>query len=412
MRAARQVIDLGWLVRLRWLTIGAQGLSIATAAATSDLPLPLTPALVVLVLTLLSNGVLFALRARLGDGLIGPVLMVDTLALTASLHVTGGAMNPFSALYFVHLTFAAVVLPGRWVWGLTGASLLGFGALLLLSDGPLHTHSLVAHVRGMWVAFAVAAGLVAVFVTRLTAQLASQQVALEEAELRAETGRRVAALTGLAAGAAHELGTPIGTIALAAGELDRALLDAPAEVREDITLIREEVRRCRRVLDQLSTSAGELPGERLVAVPFEALAEAAIARLDEGERQRVEVHTDGANVRVPKTAVAQALASLLRNALDASEAGDAVWLRLERAGEEVKLSVEDRGTGMPEEVCDRSRLPFFSTKPEGSGMGLGLFLVDALAQQLGGRLALRSTEGRGTTAMLCLPTHASAEAPS
>lgn len=398
-------VGLTWLIRLRWLTLAAQGLALGTAM-TGASPPALWPPLSLLGLLAASN-VVFALSRAAPP--IGAVLVVDALALTALLHLTGGPMNPFTALYFVFITMAAVLLGTRWVVALLACSIVGYAALFAIDD-PIahHAHDFRAHLRDMWIAFGVVAALVALFVTRLTAAIAQRDAALREERERAARSAQVAALTGLAAGAAHELGTPINTMMLAAGELERALAERglPDEVLADARLIRDEGRRCRAVLDGLSEAGGEARGEGFAETTLAAIVEAALSRLGR-EGARVEVEGElTATAELPVSALSTALRNLIRNALDASsgvEEPSLVSLRVTVGPDEVCFEVTDRGVGMPDDVAARATDPFFSTKPEGRGMGLGLFLVRALAEQLGGHLDIDSRPGRGTTVRLRVP---------
>lgn len=390
----RATVDADWLIQLRWWILAALVVVVLNGE-------PGVPAYGLLATFALSNAVLMGVRSRLADPrAVGGVLVLDVALLTALLHVTGGPMNPFTALYFVSITMAAVLLSPRWIAALLVASLLGYGSLFLLDDGHAHNHGgMQAHLRGMWVAFGVVALLVALFVTRLRRQIAARDEELAETKEREARSRRVAALTSLAAGATHELGTPVGTIALAAGELEEALRDAPDEVRADVQLIREEVARCRAILGQLSTVAGELPGEATREVTLGEIVDGAVARLPEA---RIEANVARASVlHLPPAALELALRNLLQNALDAGEGS--VELAGDVTGDAVRFEVRDHGRGMSEETLRRATEPFFSTKEEHHGMGLGLYLVNALAEQLGGRLELTSGEGEGTTASLSLP---------
>ncbi len=405
MRAAPHelpAVGLPWLRRLRWLTLGALALAVVMQPGEGPLWLSVT----LLGAAAASNVALYALGVRAArPPIVFAVMALDAALLTGLLQVTGGPMNPFTALYFVHVTLAAVLLDRRWVWLLLAISAGGFAALFVGADPDAHHRmDMSAHLRGMWIAFAVAAGLIAYFVSRLAVELRRRDEELNAERERAARGRRVAALTGLAAGAAHELGTPIGSIVLAAGELEAILEErgADPDVIEDVRLIRREARRCRETLDGLAVGAGELPGESLSPVSLAQLSQAALARIRPEEAARVAVRADDACVEVPPTALAIALASLLRNALEVDGGEIALDASLGDAG--VTFRVDDHGPGVEPEILQRVGEPF-NTAKEGDGLGLGLFLVHTLAQQLEGRLDIRSTPGVGTSVRLVLPPH-------
>ncbi len=255
----------------------------------------------------------------------------------------------------------------------------------------------------MWAAFAVAAGFTTYFVTRVKAALARRDEALATARAQVERTERLTSLATLAAGAAHELGTPLSTIAVVARDLEEELgaLPAAATLVEDARLVRSEVDRCRAVLEQLATEAGQSAGEAPQRVSLGALVGTALQGLE--RRDRVRVEADDEEVLVHARAVGRALRSLVNNALDASPAGAAVDVMARTAGAALDLEVRDRGTGMSEEVLVRATEPFFTTKEPGKGMGLGLFLARSVAERLGGVLDLESTPGEGTRVTLHLP---------
>jgi two-component system sensor histidine kinase RegB len=261
----------------------------------------------------------------------------------------------------------------------------------------------------MWFAFALTATLTAAFVVRLTAAIQRRDREIEAIREHAARSERLAALTTLAAGAAHELGTPLATIAVAAGELERAVSRLPpahsAPLIDDAKLIRGQLDRCRQILDQMTAAAGEVTGEAPVPIPLRALlaeVRAELAPLD-ADRLRVHLGVDG-GVVVPHRALARAITNLVRNAFDASTAGSAVDVEIESDERRLlRVTVTDRGHGMAADVLERATEPFFTTKAAGRGMGMGLFLARALVEQLGGRLLLSSVPGGGTTAILELP---------
>jgi two-component system sensor histidine kinase RegB len=402
--------DVAWLVRLRTVSVAGILVLVLLARFGFDQPLSLLRVGGVLALWLATNMAVVpaARRGWATEPTVAGLLALDAVLFTVVLYLTGGPSNPFSFLYLVHVALGAVVLPRRYAWGLVALT-AALSAMLFLDHVPLeHEHhhdasAMALHVRGMWLASAVGAGMIVAFTHRIRSTLAARERELTEAREHAARSDRLAALATLAAGAAHELGTPLSTIALAAKELALTLGDGPGA--DDAVLIREEVVRCRRILDQLAVAAGEPAGEAPALVAPGELVDRALGELEARDRVRVEVAegAEGRRLRVGPTVVAQALRSLVRNALDASPAGAPVVVRCapERGG--IAISVHDRGAGMDARTLARVGEPFFSTKPTGRGMGLGVYLARSVAERLGGRLELASRPGDGTTATLHLP---------
>nr|WP_248362626.1 ATP-binding protein [Anaeromyxobacter oryzae] len=417
-REQRGRLNLSWLVQLHWWAILGQGVIITGAAAWTHIGLPVITLIVLLGLEVAGNVALgaWARRAHVTDGAIAVVMLLDAVVLTVLLDLTGGASNPFSTLYLVNVALAAVLLPPRWSWLLMGASLAGFGSLFVHEKffGPSHhirstmdhAQMMAAHLRGMWVAFALAAVFVVFFVQRVTRALGDRERELQTARGRAQRREKLASLATLAAGAAHELSTPLATIAIVAKELQRSLPeDASQEVRYDLTLVREQVARCREILDRMSVNAGENVGEPIAMLPVRDWIGAALEGLNGRERVNVQVADDAGEAVLsgPPRGLADALRGLLKNALQASSPGETVDFRAFPSGEYIRLAVVDRGRGMTPEVLSRVGEPFFTTKVPGEGMGLGLFLTRALAENLGGEFHITSTPGEGTEARIDLP---------
>ena len=406
-------VSLPWLARLRWGVLGGQlgAVLIAYEFLNADLHFGR-----IAFLLGLSAGTNVLLYWRLGPsgtvsrGLCGAVLLFDALVLTALLHATGGSSNPFSVLYLVYITLAAMLLGAAWTWGLTLLAVVAYGSLFLSHEHAEHMgHDYATHLRAMWFAFALTATLTAAFVVRLTTAIQRRDREIEVIREQAARSERLVSLTTLAAGAAHELGSPLATIAVAAGELERAVSKLPAAhagpLVDDARLIRSQLDRCRQILDQMTAAAGEVAGEAPAPIPLRHLLDEVRADFDAAEaaRLRVRVAIDG-EAMVPHRALARAVVNLVRNAFDASAPGASVDVAVE-TGEDGALcvAVSDTGHGMTEGVLERASEPFFTTKGAGRGMGMGLFLARALVEQLGGRLLLVSAPGSGTTATLELP---------
>lgn len=411
--------DLSWLIRLRWWALGSQLAVFALVPLLLSVALPFAGLLGITLVGLASNLWLSA-RPTASVAGVALVLAADIALFSALLYLTGGPYNPFSFVYLVHIALGAVVLPARAAWALAALALFFFGLLFGFHrplDGLLHTEigPLHLHLYGMWVAAAVAAAFLVYFIQRLNRQIAAREHALRAAEHRAEQKAKVLALTTLAAGAAHELATPLSTIAVVAGDLSRPDLIAKrgaVEIADDARTIRGEVDRCRRILEQLRAGVGGTTGEGWHKVDPEALVTAIRARARRPET------VDAAFVPaappsplvLPLTAVAQCAGALVRNAEDAAPDGT-VHIRLLQTAESLEITVADDGPGMPPEVLARATEPFFTTKPASAGSGLGLFLSKTVAESLGGTLHLLSEPGRGTTATVSLPLRPPHEEP-
>jgi two-component system sensor histidine kinase RegB len=259
----------------------------------------------------------------------------------------------------------------------------------------------------MWIAFVAAALLVTIFIGKVSEALRRREheVLLLQSQLASQ--ERLASIATLAAGAAHELGTPLGTIAVASRDVEYHATEVSRdpELAEDARLIRSEVERCRSILQQMSARGAEQPGEAPVGVELAGLLENVRCDLPLRSRERVRVVLDGdAGAAVlPAGAARQALTALVRNALDATSEAQPVTLGVVRTAESLEFVVTDSGCGMSAETLNRVAEPFFTTKAPGGGIGLGTYLVRVFAEQLGGRLAFESEPGKGTRALLQVP---------
>jgi two-component system sensor histidine kinase RegB len=417
-RDDRRRHNLTWLVHLHWWAILGQALLVAGAAIFRQFGVPVVPLAVLLGAELVGNLVLSVLarRVRATDRVIAAVMVADAAVLTYVLYLTGGTANPFSTLYVVDVALAAVLLPPRWSWVILIATLAGFGTLFVHERYAGMAHSIhptldrealiQAHLWGLWVALAVASAIVVLFVHRLTYTLSVRERELLETRSRADQREKLAGLATLAAGAAHELSTPLGTIAIATKEIQRALGDTVnAQVRTDLQTVRDQIVRCREILDRMSAQSGANRGESFVEIPVPRWVEQALAGLVAKDRVKVELAppVGEASIIGPPKALAETLRGLMKNAVQASPPEAPVVLRAAVADGRVRATVSDKGKGMPADVLARVGEPFFTTKVPGEGMGLGLFLTRALAEQLGGEFRITSAPGVGTEATIELP---------
>lgn len=364
--------------------------------------LPLAPMGALVAIGAASNAWLTARRNRAGP--LGAFLMLDVTLLTGLLYLSGGSTNPFSIFYVVYIAMSAVMLSPRWTWTIAGLSALSFAALFLVrrADASLghgaHAEGFQTHLYGMFIAFVLAVALITYFVSQLSMELRRRERALAEAEERAHRWSKLASIATLAAGAAHQLGTPLGTIAVAAKEIERRAntLAGAETLAEDAELIRQELRRCRVVLDRMSTAGGQHAGETLRSMPVERLFAEVRSRLTPEQRKRWETRSSVKSIQVPAEAFVQMVENIARNGFDACEDGR-VSLDVSRRGSLVELRFTDEGHGMDPETRKRATEPFFTTKDAEDRMGLGLFLARTLVDSLGGELVIESSIGQGTT---------------
>lgn len=404
-----------WVVRMRYGMLAAQLALLVFLAAGLRMDLPLGWLAAPLAVTFISNLFLRRqfLHSRNPRALLGQLFCLDTICLTVVLGLTGGPMNPFSLLYLVQIMLSAMILSKTWTWALGLLSTFSFGLLFWFNRpvpafSPHHEENGVSlHLALMWIAFAIAAALITFFIGKVAESVRDHEREALNLRDRLAKSERLASLVTLAAGAAHELGTPLGTIAVAARELERQAAQTNAqEFLEDAKLIRAEVTRCRTILERMSSDGAETPGEAPEPVELrQVLADVAarFSRYPELQIPHSAHGSTGARAVLPRQATVQAVSALVKNALDANANHKPVTLKAELADGHVRFVVEDQGAGMPPEVLKHIAEPFFTTKQPGSGMGLGTFLVRMFAEHLNGTLSFDSTVGKGSTAILELP---------
>lgn len=434
--AIRSRINFSWFVKLRWAAVAGQLMTIFAVEWLLEVQLPLLPLLSIVSSAAASNLCLVlwsrhqakhdSWTERRSSALMAVVVVFDLILLTALLHVTGGPTNPFSIFYLVNLTLAVVLLRGRGAYILAAltclcyASLFAFYQPLPPLDGLAH-HSLwelwrgddpnpdpgQLYLHGVLIAVGTSALIVVYFILRVSGELNRQERALATARQRRARSDKLEALATLSAGAAHELASPLSTIAVVARDLELQLERGLASENavDDAKLIRAEVARCRQILDQMATEAGQTAGEEIRQLTLGDVIETTLSGLPEPDRVTVKGLDSHGDVRlfVPRQALSQTLRAILQNALDASRASSPILLDCRCQGGDVRLTAWDQGSGMPPTVVARASDPFFTTKDPGRGMGLGLFLARSVVERLGGTLVIDSVEGQGTVVTVTLP---------
>jgi two-component system sensor histidine kinase RegB len=433
-----------WLVQLRWAAVIGQLLTIFIADRFFTRQLPLEPLLLLVGFTAATNivygvwlrGETTETRQRgdeetqfhelvvppvAGTGfsrgiklrVAGLLMAIDLITLTAMLYFSGGVDNPFASFYFVNLAVAGVILQPRWAWGLTALAVLGFAALLvdyvpLEVLGTGQREALWTRHIGAVIAFSTSATVVTFFVTSTSQEVIRRQRQLRQIQFERARDRQLESLSTLAAGAAHELATPMSTVVLVARELQRNMegVEVPESVRHDLQLIENQLRLCRAIIDRMRSAAGDSAGEQWRQCSLADLIDTVLEGIREPERVEISAATErheASQLWLPREALAQAIRNLIHNGLDASPTDTIVELDAAVAGDTLELRISDRGAGMSADVRERLGQPFFTTKEPGKGMGLGLFLTQNVVRQLGGTLRFESEPGRGTLAHVRLP---------
>jgi two-component system sensor histidine kinase RegB len=406
-------VRLRWMLGLRWAGLLSQVLVVAMSA--SLMVVETRHAFLVVVVGAVTNLIVQLLLVRgrpaprVAERAVAVSIAVDVVLLTVLLGLSGGPLNPFTFFYVLHVTTATVALSATMAVGLTVLAALAYGVLFLpgVFDADAHMHLMhgpgfMLHVRGMWVAFSVTAAFIVVFVSTLRRALAGRDARLAEVARLEERARRLAGLATLAGGAAHELSTPLSTIALVADELQAVLAkrgDASAGIVDDVRLIQTEVRRCKEVLARLAADGGTPGGEQVVTVPLGTIVDDMVQGL---ARVRIEGGDVATAVQVQRRALGSALRGLVKNALQAGP--EEVVVRVEGGGlASAQIVIIDRGAGIDADTLVRVGEPFFTTREPGQGMGLGVFLAATVVDQSGGRLQIDSRAGAGTTVTVTLP---------
>lgn len=404
---------LPWLQNLRYGILAGECTLIAIALVFARAQLRLVWIGFPLAVTLISNLSLAWLATVVGARrALGSVLVLDIVLLTILLALSGGPANPFSLLYLVQITLSAVVLSRTWTWSLGLLSIVGFGCLffyhlpLSVFEGHHAIGNFSAHLVGMWIAFVTAALLISILIGKVSLTLRNHEQELLRLQSLVARQERVSSLAALAAKAAHQMGTPLGTIAIVAKELELYARDVETNehVSAEAKLIRSEVERCSQILREMSSQGAELTGESPAVIAIDALLQNLRESFPEPQRNAIEVDAPRElSASLPIETTRQVLSALVKNAFEASSTGQTVHVAGEAESGVLRFIVKDSGIGMAPEVLHRIAEPFYSTKRPERGMGLGTFLVRVFAEDMGGALIFDSAVNQGTTAILELP---------
>ncbi len=422
-----------WLIKLRWLAVFGQLTAIGVVLLVLGVEIPrYTVMFVPIIVTAASNLLVAYWLNRWRKGLkevhgtttiLGMVMVMDLLSLTTLLFASGGPNNPFSLFFLVNLALSAMILTRRWAWGLNALSIACFALLIYHHEevAPLHmgewmlpvhqTGSMSLLQWGYLIAFVMSTSVIVHFITRLADEIQRQEADLRAAQQQQSRSEKLEALGTLAAGTAHELATPLATIAVVAREVEQFFERNPPEMpgvddaMDDIRLIRIQLERCRNILDRMAGRAGQAIGETLQEISIQEFWDEVLGELPDRDRVRLTIpdHVRDDVLSVPIVVLAQAVRGLVQNALDADTRRQGVEVAVQPFANHWHWRIIDSGEGMPAEIVRRVSEPFFTTKAPGKGMGLGVFLAKNVIERLEGTIDFQSRPGEGTTVTVRLP---------
>ncbi len=398
-------VRLDTLVRLRWLAVFGQFAAVLVVHFGLEFELPIWPCLAVIALPALLN---VALRVRfpptqwLEPDRAAWLFGFDIAQLAALLFLTGGLENPFSFLLLGPVLISATALPPRMtlligIFAMLCATVLIFFHYQLPWDSERRIALPDDYVVGVWLSILLAIGYIGVYTWQIAEEARQLSDALAATELVLAREQHLSQLDGLAAAAAHELGTPLSTITVVAREIERTL-EANSPYAEDVKLLREQAQRCREILAKIA----ELPaGEMFDRMPLSALIEEAAApHRNFGVALEVTLPADGTAepVGARNPAIRYGLGNLIENAVDFANRRVEIIARW--TAEEVSITIGDDGPGFAPEVVDRIGAPYVTHRPPGPrgpdgdedvfGLGLGFFIAKTLLERSGGRLTLKN----------------------
>ena len=421
MARARAGLRVQTLVRLRWLAIMGQLLALFVVRYQLGFALPFWPALFLVLLSVWLNIVLllrFPAGARLSENAAMGVLAFDIVQLALLLYLTGGLANPFALLFLAPVTVSATVLSTQRTLALGALTLVLVSLLAMFHlplpwypDRPLELPRL--YIFGVWMALLSGIGFTGLYVHRIAREAREMETALAATELALARQQQLYALDGLAAAAAHELSTPLATIAVVSQELRSACMkdcassdeDSRAQVCEDLKLIAEQAARCREILARLADHRAGRRDEMLSHVKISALLEEIVDPL-RGPDLSIELDVgpeQGCSEREPTIrrdpGVLYGLNNIIENACDFAESKVRIEARWDE--ERISLTITDDGPGFAEEIITRLGEPYVTTRAHrlhgpagaddedpGSGMGLGFFIAKTLLERTGATISI------------------------
>ncbi len=399
-RHPRRYVRLDTILRLRWLAALGQLAAIFIVEQGLEFDIPILPCIAIIGLSALLNLILqiaFNPMQRLEPAYAAGLLALNIAELAALLFFTGGLQNPFSFLFLAPVLISATALPIRLtialgIFAVICATALGFLYMPLPweSDEPLELPPI--YLFGVWLSIVLAIGVTSLYAFQVTEEARKLSDALAAAELVLTREQHLTQLDGLAAAAAHELGTPLSTIFLIARELEKTT-QADGPLAADLKILREQAQRCRDILGKITQlSSTGAPFDRM---PLSTLVEEAVApHRDFGITIKVRIAVAGASepVGMRNPAILYGVGNILENAVDFAR--QTVEVKAWWNSETVEIEISDDGPGIAPDMLKRIGEPYLSrrrsadeTQGERSGLGLGVFIAQTLLERTGAKVS-------------------------
>ncbi len=341
-------------------------------------------------------------------------LALDLIFLCVTLFYTGGAGNPLISYLLVLLAVAATLLRQAQVNVFAAVTILIYTAFLIgeLQGGQASNEQTVTfqlHLVGMWVTFVVSAVLITAFITRMAAGIRSRESTLAQARENEMRNEQLVAIGTLAAGTAHALGTPLSTMSVLLGEMERQVNDPEhgdtVHLADDIALLRQQVARCRESLNHLTRvyHKADAESDRLTLEQFCDDIQDYIVNVQPHARVSFEIPPEAGHWLVAQDmTLKHAVINVIENAIKAASSAVRVTLSIEpEEAPPASIIVRDDGPGIPESVMEQLGEPFISSRSD--SMGLGIFLANAAVQRGGGAIEMFNLREGGAMTVIRLP---------
>jgi len=429
--------NLQWLFILRNLMIGGESLFLLISIDVLNISLHENP-LWLTIFAIASVNLYTWMRLKtdipVTEMEIFSQLLIDVLAITALLYLTGGATNPFTWIFLLPVILTAIILPHTYTWYMVILTttlytiLIPYHATLIeiephlmllpqdMDKNSIHTmqHNiqdaefLNFHIFGMWFGFVCSAGLVAFFAVELSNTIKARERTIAEAREKALQDESIIALGSLAAGAAHDMGTPLGTMAIIAHELKEEQNPvSPEDLQEQMHIMEEQIQRCKQALSVMSSSAGELradSGELIVVMNY------LDGLIHQWRHQQPNIKLNFIinplapleSLILAELTLTHALINILNNAADVTTTEKGIDLSITPCTVEnfIGIQIRDYGSGIPKKLLKKlGKQPINSQK----GLGVGLFLSYSTIRRLGGTIEISNAPTGGACIDIILP---------